>query len=117
MTWFSGYRLRFFAAQGLVGDVSDVWTGLDGFSDGFKNACTGDDGKQYMVPLYNYPWALNYSKSLFDEKGYTLAPERAGTGRDQGGDAIGRGQRRVDGHAAAEGDAAAAPPAGWPARP
>ena len=70
MTWFAGYRLRFFAAQGLVGDISDVWTDLSGFSDGFKNACTGDDGNQYMVPFYNYPWAVHYSKSLFEERGY-----------------------------------------------
>src|SRR5437868_10407788 len=24
-TWFAGYRMRFFAAKGLAGDVSDVW--------------------------------------------------------------------------------------------
>ena len=24
------------------------------------------------MPLYNYPWAVHYSKSLFDEKGYTV---------------------------------------------
>ena len=24
-TWFAGYRMQFFAAQGLVGDISDVW--------------------------------------------------------------------------------------------
>ena len=26
------------------------------FSDAFKTASTGDDGKQYFVPIYNYPW-------------------------------------------------------------
>ena len=72
ITWFAGYRLRYFAEQGLLGDISDVWDGLDGFSDGFKAASTGDDGKQYFVPLYNYPWAVHYSKSLFEEKGYTV---------------------------------------------
>ena len=71
MTWFAGYRLQFFAAQGLVGDISDVWADLTGFSEGFKNACTGEDGKQYMVPFYNYPWAIHYSKSLWEERGYT----------------------------------------------
>ena len=56
-TWFAGYRMRFFAAQGLAGDISDVWDkiGAD-FSDSFKKASTGDDGKQYFVPIYNYPW-------------------------------------------------------------
>jgi multiple sugar transport system substrate-binding protein len=70
-TWFAGYRMRFFASQGLAGDVSDVWSkiGAD-FSDSFKQASTGDDGKQYFVPLYNYPWVLMYRKSLWTERGY-----------------------------------------------
>ena len=25
-TWFAGYRMRFFAAQGLATDISDIWT-------------------------------------------------------------------------------------------
>jgi len=70
-TWFAGYRMRFFASQGLAGDVSDVWDkiGAD-FSDSFKKASTGDDGKQYFVPLYNYPWVLMFRKSLWSERGY-----------------------------------------------
>ena len=71
-TWFAGYRMRFFASQGLVGDVSDVWDKIGGdFSDGFKKAATGDDGKQYFVPIYNYPWVVMYRKSVFTERGYT----------------------------------------------
>jgi len=69
-TWFAGYRMRFFAAQGLAGDLSDVWGGLSGFSDAMKKASTGDDGKQYFVPLTTYPWAIFYRKSLWEEKGY-----------------------------------------------
>jgi multiple sugar transport system substrate-binding protein len=71
-TWFAGYRMRFFASQGLAGDVSDVWEkiGAD-FNDSFKKASTGDDGKQYFVPIYNYPWVLMYRKSVFSERGYT----------------------------------------------
>jgi multiple sugar transport system substrate-binding protein len=69
-TWFAGYRMRFFASQGLVGDVSDVWSGLSGFSEAFKKASTGDDGKQYFVPIYNYPWAVFYRPSLWKAKGY-----------------------------------------------
>ena len=49
-TWFAGYRMRFFAAQGLAGDVSDVWKNMQGFTDAFKTASTGDDGKQYFIP-------------------------------------------------------------------
>jgi multiple sugar transport system substrate-binding protein len=72
LSWFAGYRMRFFASQGLVGDISDVWANLTELSEGFKTASTGDDGKQYFVPLYYYPWAVHYRKSLFEEKGYTV---------------------------------------------
>ena len=66
-TWFAGYRMRFFAAQGLAGDISDVWDKIGGdFSDAFKKASTGDDGKQYFVPIYNYPWVLMYRKSAVE---------------------------------------------------
>ncbi|MFZ0161515.1 MAG: ABC transporter substrate-binding protein [Kineosporiaceae bacterium] len=70
--WFAGYRMRFFAAQGLAGDLSEVWAGLTGFSDAFKTAATGDDGKQYLVPIYNYPWAVFYRPSVWKAKGYTV---------------------------------------------
>jgi multiple sugar transport system substrate-binding protein len=71
-TWFAGYRMRFFASQGLVGDLSDVWSKFTGFSDAFKKASTGDDGKQYFVPIYNYPWALFYRPSVWQAKGYKV---------------------------------------------
>jgi multiple sugar transport system substrate-binding protein len=72
-TWFSGFRMRFFAAQGLATDVSDVWSKVgDNYSDAFKVGSTGDDGKQYFIPIYNYPWAVFYRKSLFQEKGYQI---------------------------------------------
>jgi len=70
-TWFAGYRMRFFASQGLAGDISDVWDKVGtSFSDSFKQASTGDDGKQYFIPIYNYPWVLMYRKSVFAAKGY-----------------------------------------------
>jgi multiple sugar transport system substrate-binding protein len=72
MTWFAGYRMRFFADQGQVGDISDVWGGLAGYTEGFKTASTGNDGKQYFLPFTYYPWAVHYRKSLFEEKGYTV---------------------------------------------
>lgn len=72
-TWFSGFRMRFFAAQGLATDISDVWAKVGGnYSDAFKVGSTGDDGKQYFIPIYNYPWAVFYRKSLFADKGYTI---------------------------------------------
>ena len=72
-TWFSGFRMRFFAAQGLATDISDVWAQVgSNFSDAFKVGSTGDDGKQYFIPIYNYPWAIFYRKSVFQDKGYSI---------------------------------------------
>jgi multiple sugar transport system substrate-binding protein len=72
-TWFAGYRMRFFAAQGLSTDISDVWSKIGGdFSAAFKAASTGDDGKQYFVPNYNYPWVVIYRKALWTSKGYQV---------------------------------------------
>jgi multiple sugar transport system substrate-binding protein len=72
-TWFAGYRMQFFAAQGLSTDISDVWTEIGGsYSSALKAASTGADGKQYFVPFYYYPWAVFYRKSLFAEKGYSI---------------------------------------------
>ena len=72
VSWFAGYRMRAFASKGVVGDVSDVWAKLPDLSGGFKNAATGTDGKQYFVPLYFYPWAVHYRKSVFADKGYAI---------------------------------------------
>ena len=72
-TWFAGFRMRFFAAQGLATSISDVWgTAGSNYSDAFKQASTGDDGEQYFIPMYNYPWVVIYRKSFFAEKGYTV---------------------------------------------
>ncbi|MBA3875434.1 MAG: sugar ABC transporter substrate-binding protein [Anaerolinea sp.] len=72
-TWFAGYRMRFFAGQGLATPISDVWAKVgSNYSDAFKQASTGDDGEQYFIPMYNYPWVVIYRKSLFADKGYTI---------------------------------------------
>ena len=72
VSWFAGYRLRAFASKGVLGDISDVWAGLDGMSEGFKSASSGLDGKQYFVPFYFYPWAVQYRKSVFADAGYSI---------------------------------------------
>jgi multiple sugar transport system substrate-binding protein len=73
-TWFAGFRARFFDDQGFIGDVSDVWEDIgDGYSDAFRTASSNGD-KQIFVPMYNYPWAIFYRKSVFEENGWT-APE------------------------------------------
>ncbi len=72
--WFAGYRMRFFAEQELLGDISDVWdAGLnDELGEGFKVASTGDDGAQYFVPWSYYIWGVYYKPSLFEANGYTV---------------------------------------------
>ncbi len=70
-SWFAGYRMRFFAEQGLIGDVSSAWP-LPGVADKFKAQSTADDGKQYFVPQSYYPWAVFYRKSIFQAAGYQV---------------------------------------------
>ena len=72
-TWFAGFRMQYFAAQGLATPIDDVWAEIGpNYSDAFAKASTGQDGKKYFVPFYNYPWALFYRKSLWQAKGYQI---------------------------------------------
>ncbi len=72
--WFAGYRMQFFAAQGLLGPINDVWeAGLnDTMSEGFKLASTGQDGQMYFVPWTYYAWGIHYRPSLFEENGWEV---------------------------------------------
>jgi multiple sugar transport system substrate-binding protein len=72
-TWFAGYRMQFFAKQGLATPIPEVWSkAASNYSDALKQASTGEDGKQYFVPFYYYPWALFYRKSVFADGGYQV---------------------------------------------
>ena len=73
-TWFAGYRMRYYASKGLVAPLDDVWDklGASNFGPGIVKASTGDDGKKYFVPNYNYPWAIFYRKSVWQAKGYQV---------------------------------------------
>jgi multiple sugar transport system substrate-binding protein len=72
-TWFAGYRMQYFAAQGLLEPIDDVWGKIGAnFSDAVKSLCKGADGHYYFVPIYNYPWVVFYNKSTFAQKGYTV---------------------------------------------
>lgn len=72
-TWFAGYRMQYYAKQGLLSPIDDVWEKIGGnFSPAMKKASTGPDGKMYFVPNYNYPWGFFYRKSLWAEKGYEV---------------------------------------------
>lgn len=71
--WFAGNRVRFFAAQGLLSPINDVWDEILQYqTEGLKAASTGSDGNQYFVPVYNYPWVVMYRKSVWEEKDYTV---------------------------------------------
>lgn len=72
--WFAGFRMRYFADQNLLGDISDVWAaGLDSqLGEGFKVASTGNDGKQYFVPWNYYIWGVYYRPSLFEDNGWSV---------------------------------------------
>ncbi|WP_030231049.1 MULTISPECIES: ABC transporter substrate-binding protein [unclassified Streptomyces] len=71
--WFAGYRMQFFAAKGLATPIDDVWKTIGGnFPVAMKALSQGEDGKHYFVPLYTYPWALFYRKSVFKQYGYEV---------------------------------------------
>ncbi len=73
-TWFAGYRMQYYAKQGLCAPLDDVWEkiGASNFGAGIVAASTAADGKKYFVPNYNYPWAIFYRKSVFAAKGYKV---------------------------------------------
>ena len=76
--WMAGFRMQFFAEQGLLEDVSDVWKEIgDQYDNSYKIASTGLDGKQYFVPQSWYPWGLHYRKSMVKDLG--LDPENIAT--------------------------------------
>lgn len=71
--WFAGYRMQFFAKKGLASPIDDVWAKIgDNFPDAMKKLSKGEDGKYYFVPLYTYPWAIFYRKSVFRQHGYEV---------------------------------------------
>jgi multiple sugar transport system substrate-binding protein len=72
-TWFSGYRMRFFASKGLTTAIDDVWAKVSSnYTGAFATAVTGDDSHVYGIPVDYYPWAVFYRKSVFSDKGYTI---------------------------------------------
>ncbi|MEU4743387.1 ABC transporter substrate-binding protein [Actinosynnema sp. NPDC023658] len=71
LSWFAGYRMRFFAEKGLTGDLSEVWSKVsDGYAPALKEASTASDGKQYLIPFVQYPWGMFYRKSVWQQRGY-----------------------------------------------
>ena len=72
-TWFSGHRMRFFAAQGLAVPLDDVWSKVKGnYTAAFEEAVKGSDGHIYGIPVDYYPWAVFYRKSVFAAGNYRV---------------------------------------------
>ena len=72
-TWFSGHRMRFFAAQGLATPIDDVWDSVkSNFTGAFAESVKGDDGHFYGIPRDYYPWAVFYRKSVFAAHSYQI---------------------------------------------
>jgi multiple sugar transport system substrate-binding protein len=72
-TWFAGYRMQYFAAQGLLEPIDDVWAKVGhNFNAATTALAKGEDGHFYLMPIYNYPWVIFYNKSTFASKGYSI---------------------------------------------
>lgn len=72
-TWFAGYRMAFFANQGLATQIDDVWSDISGnFASAAQSLSKGLDDHYYFVPMYNYPWVFFHNASTFEEKGYEI---------------------------------------------
>jgi multiple sugar transport system substrate-binding protein len=72
-TWFAGYRMQFFAQQGLIAPIDDVWQKIgSNFGPAGQALSKGLDGHYYFVPIYSYPWVVHYNKSQFADKGYEI---------------------------------------------
>ncbi|WP_154794996.1 ABC transporter substrate-binding protein [Occultella kanbiaonis] len=75
LTWYAGSVARDYAAEGLLLDVSDLWTGdgaCAGFSEALKSLSTAEDGSQIFVPTNYYWWSVFYKKSAFAEWGVSI---------------------------------------------
>ncbi|MVA75109.1 extracellular solute-binding protein [Auraticoccus sp. F435] len=72
ISWYAGSVARAYAAEGLLLDVSDLWTGdgaCAGFSEALRELSTAEDGKQIFVPTNYYWWSVFYKRSAFEKWG------------------------------------------------
>ena len=66
----AGYRLQYAATKGLILDLSDIWRNLNrNYARRDKSVASALDGKQYLLPVARYPWAVMYRKSIFKAVG------------------------------------------------
>jgi multiple sugar transport system substrate-binding protein len=73
-TWWSGYRIEDLYAQGVLEDLSDVWTQAiaDGNLPESLSAAFTFDGAQYAVPSHVSYWVVFYNKKVFADNGVTV---------------------------------------------
>jgi multiple sugar transport system substrate-binding protein len=68
LTWYAGSVANSYAAEGLLLNVSDLWTGdgaCAGFSDALRSLSTSGGGQAIFVPTTYYWWSVFYKKSAF----------------------------------------------------
>lgn len=73
-TWWSGYRIEDLYKQGVLADVSDIWSSAiagGDLPDSLAPAFTFD-GKQYAMPSNVSYWVVFYNKKLFADNGVTV---------------------------------------------
>ena len=72
--WWSNYRLKPLYEEGLLEDVSDIWSEL--FESGvWPEEVTAEitfDGKQYAFPYHYSHWGVIYNKSVYKELGLDI---------------------------------------------
>ncbi len=69
-TWFAGFRMKFFANQGLATDISDVWTTVgSNYSDAFKTASTARRREAVLHPVLQLPVGRHLPEVLLDREG------------------------------------------------
>jgi ABC-type glycerol-3-phosphate transport system substrate-binding protein len=66
-TWWSGYRIEDLYTQGVLQDVSDIWTQAiaDGNLPESLAAAFTFDGAQYALPSHVSYWVVFYNKKVF----------------------------------------------------
>ena len=70
LTWMAGNRMRFFADNGLLMNLDDLFAENDWesvYPQGSLGASKGGDGSYYFVPTSNMFWVVWYKKSVFEE--------------------------------------------------
>ncbi len=70
-TWWSGFRIEDLYKQGVLADVSDLWSKATGAGELPESLAAGFtfDGKQYAIPSNVSYWVVFYNKKVFAENG------------------------------------------------